>query len=134
MAPIFVHSKLRIIDDLYLSVGSGNMNNRGYKFEGEMNIAIVDKIFVQEQRQKVFAALVGEYHAPYLNDDPINNFEVFRLAAEQNHNISQWWEANQWDLTLEEAQEEWEWWKPSGFLFPLTFSDDYIEVVGPDVF
>jgi phosphatidylserine/phosphatidylglycerophosphate/cardiolipin synthase-like enzyme len=34
-----VHSKLLIVDDVFLSVGSCNKNNRGVVYEGELNVA-----------------------------------------------------------------------------------------------
>ena len=132
--PVFVHSKLRIIDDLYLSVGSGNMNNRGYKFEGEMNVSILDLALVSTQRNAIFRHLVGaDYHA-YLSDDPMENFETLRVAAEYNALIADWWEANASDLNVPEAQAEWSWYRPSGYVFPLDFSSDYIDIAGPDIF
>ncbi|POM70877.1 PhosphoLipase D, Pi-sPLD-like-7 [Phytophthora palmivora] len=39
---IYVHSKLVIIDDVYLSVGSSNWNRRGMTSDSEMNANIVD--------------------------------------------------------------------------------------------
>ncbi|OWY95274.1 PhosphoLipase D, partial [Phytophthora megakarya] len=39
---IYVHSKLMIIDDVYLSVGSSNWNRRGMTSDSEMNANIVD--------------------------------------------------------------------------------------------
>ncbi|MCC7540727.1 MAG: hypothetical protein IT379_31210, partial [Deltaproteobacteria bacterium] len=36
-----VHSKLLIVDDVFLSVGSANKNNRGIVYEGELNVAVV---------------------------------------------------------------------------------------------
>jgi hypothetical protein len=132
--PIFIHSKLRMIDDIYLSVGSCNMNNRGYKFEGEMNLSIVDSNFVREQRRIVFEQLVGSDYVPYLSDDAENNFTVLRLAAEQNRIIADWWDTEGYWLSASEAEEEWAIWKPSGFLFPLDFSSDYIDIAGPDLF
>ena len=132
--PIYTHSKLRIIDDHYLSVGSCNMNNRGYKFEGEMNVSVLDRDFVSEQRRLVFEQLVGPDHMPYLSDDPENNFEVLRLASEENLLISDWWHNEGYWLSAEEATIEWSSWKPSGFLYPLEFSEAYLDIAGPDLF
>ena len=132
--PIFIHSKLRIIDDIYLSVGSGNMNNRGYKFEGEMNVSILDASFVEEQRRTIFHHLVGVDYHPYLSDDPKENFETLRVAANYNQLIVDWWYANASDLSAQEAEQEWAWYRPSGYVYPLDFSSDYFAIAGPDLF
>jgi len=38
LADIYVHAKLMIVDDVFLSVGSANLNRRGFYHDGEMNI------------------------------------------------------------------------------------------------
>ena len=37
--PIYVHAKVAIVDDLWSTVGSGNLNNRGMRDDTEMNVA-----------------------------------------------------------------------------------------------
>ncbi len=37
--PIYVHAKVAVIDDLFSTVGSGNLNNRGMRDDTEMNVA-----------------------------------------------------------------------------------------------
>lgn len=132
--PIYNHSKVRMIDDRYLSVGSCNMNNRGYKYEGEMNISIFDDDFVRQARQTIFSDLVGPDYSPYLSDDPENNFEVLRLASEDNALVADWWNSNGVALSTEDAETEWALFRPSGFIYPLDFSSDYFDVAGPDLF
>jgi phosphatidylserine/phosphatidylglycerophosphate/cardiolipin synthase-like enzyme len=131
---IQVHSKLRIVDDRYLSVGSCNMNNRGYKYEGELNVNVLDGGLSSLVRSQVFDNLVGEYWAPYLSDDPVNNLSVFRMAAEDNQALHDWWTENAADLSADEADEYWPEYRPSGFLYPLEFTDDWELDVGPDLF
>ena len=43
-------AKLMIVDDLFLTVGSCNINDRGFEFEGEINVAIADAEFCREAR------------------------------------------------------------------------------------
>jgi hypothetical protein len=38
---IYVHTKMIMIDDVFLGVGSANLNRRGYCHDGEMNIYVV---------------------------------------------------------------------------------------------
>lgn len=40
--PIYVHAKVAIIDDVWSTVGSGNLNNRGMRDDTEMNVATLD--------------------------------------------------------------------------------------------
>jgi monoamine oxidase len=40
--PIYVHSKLLIVDDEYVNLGSANVNRRSMTHDGEVNIAVVD--------------------------------------------------------------------------------------------
>jgi phosphatidylserine/phosphatidylglycerophosphate/cardiolipin synthase-like enzyme len=131
--PIFVHSKLRMIDDRYLSVGSCNMNNRGYKYEGEMNVSVLDDAFVSAARAEIFADMVGEY-ASYLSDDAQNNFEVLRMVSQENRITAEWWADQGEDLSIDDALDEWVVYRPSGFVYPLDFSEDYLDVAGPDLF
>ncbi len=40
--PVYVHAKVAIIDDVWATVGSGNLNNRGMRDDTEMNVATLD--------------------------------------------------------------------------------------------
>ncbi len=40
--PLYVHAKVAIIDDLWSTVGSANLNNRGMRDDTEMNVATLD--------------------------------------------------------------------------------------------
>ena len=128
------HSKLRIVDDRYVSVGSCNWNNRGYLYEGELNGTVLDDDFGRQAREAVFENLVGPDWSGYLSDDAENNFDVLAAAAEQNEEIFAWWAENADDLDADEAEDEWRSYKPSGFVVPLQISGDYVFDVGPDAF
>jgi phosphatidylserine/phosphatidylglycerophosphate/cardiolipin synthase-like enzyme len=132
---VFNHSKLRLIDDQYISVGSTNMNNRGYLYEGEMNVEILDSSLATDLRREVFAQLVGERWDSWLSNDPENNLAVFRMAAEENAEILDWWRSWDSSLNVDEAINEINngWW-PSGFVYPLDFSSDYWWDISPDLF
>ncbi|MBW2255815.1 MAG: hypothetical protein JRI25_14610, partial [Deltaproteobacteria bacterium] len=101
------HSKLRLIDDTYLSVGSCNFHNRAYLFEGELNVSVLDGPTVLSVRRRVFANLVGPRWAPLLTDDPSNNFDVLALSASDNDSLLTWWEDNASELDADEAEAAW---------------------------
>ncbi len=129
-----LHSKLRLVDDRYLSVGSCNFNNRGYLFEGEMDISVLDESTATAAREWILADFVGDDWKGLLSDDPVNNMDVLRVAAESNQEILDWWEDHGSDLDADEAESTWASYHPSGFVYPLQISADYEWDVGPDLF
>lgn len=56
------HGKLLIVDDIFLMVGSCNVHDRGLEYEGECNLAIVDRDLVARARLDLFR--------DYLDGDP----------------------------------------------------------------
>jgi phosphatidylserine/phosphatidylglycerophosphate/cardiolipin synthase-like enzyme len=131
---IYTHSKLRIVDDRYLSVGSCNMNNRGYLYEGELNVSVLDEALAAEARRSILAQLVGSDHASRLGDDMAANLELLRAVSEENAEIAAWWDEAVWDLEADEAEARWRVYRPSGFVYPLEIDADYEWDVGPDLF
>jgi len=131
---ILTHSKLRIIDDRYLSVGSCNFNNRGYKYEGELNLSVLDETTAIDTRRHIYQNLVGPDWWAYLSDDAQNNFDVMAAAAEFNLELSDWWEENAPLLDADEANEYWPDYRPSGFLYPLQIANDWQWDIGPDLY
>jgi len=131
---ILTHSKLRIIDDRYLSVGSCNFNNREYKYEGELNLSVLDEDTATQARQYVLQNWVGAHWWGYLSNDPQNNFMVLQAVADSNQELSEYWTENAPLMTLDEANEWWPDYRPSGFLYPLEMENDWEWDVGPDLF
>ncbi len=61
--PIYVHAKVAIIDDLWSTVGSANLNNRGMRDDTELNVATLDSELAHGLRMLLWAEhleLVGE--------------------------------------------------------------------------
>jgi len=61
--PIYVHAKVAVIDDLWSTVGSGNLNNRGMRDDTEVNIATLDAELAYGMRLMLWAehlSLVGD--------------------------------------------------------------------------
>ena len=129
-----LHSKLMIIDDRYLTIGSANKNNRGLLYEGEANVAILDEAWVSEQRARVMENLLGPAWAQYLTDDFSETWELLLQAAEENEAVVRWWESNAGDMDPEDAMDaELVTW-PSGFVYPLELPDGSLIDPGPDAF
>lgn len=76
------HGKLLIVDDVFLMVGSCNVNDRGLEYEGECNVALLDPEFVACARLDLFR--------DYLDVDPRlgwsleNDVRIFAERAEAN--------------------------------------------------
>src|ERR1700726_105713 len=47
--PTMLHTKLLIIDDIFVSVGSGNFDNRSIRLNDEANLDVLDRGFAAEQ-------------------------------------------------------------------------------------
>ncbi len=61
--PIYVHAKITIVDDLWSTVGSANLNNRGMRDDTEMNVATLDAGLARGLRTLLWAEhleLIGE--------------------------------------------------------------------------
>jgi len=47
--PTMLHSKLLIVDDMWVSVGSANFDNRSFRINTEANLNVLDSHFAAEQ-------------------------------------------------------------------------------------
>jgi len=131
--PHSLHSKLLIVDDVFLHVGSCNHNNRGLLYEGELTVATYAPAWVQAQRKAIFANLVGPSFDP--NTSVEGFLAAFDAAASHNQAAYDAWDDEGFDLNLNGAPVPPEY-LPSGFLYPSTFRAPdhcFIENVGPDV-
>ena len=52
--PIYVHSKLMLIDDVFFTVGSANVNVRSMEVDTELNIACTSPTLTKEWREKLW--------------------------------------------------------------------------------
>ncbi len=64
--PIYVHGKVAIVDDVWVTVGSANLNNRGMSDDTEMNVATLDSGLAQHLR-----ILLWSEHLGLANDDDL---------------------------------------------------------------
>jgi phosphatidylserine/phosphatidylglycerophosphate/cardiolipin synthase-like enzyme len=53
--PVDVHAKAMVIDDAWLTVGSANINDRGFRYEGEINAVVLDKQLARNLRIRLMA-------------------------------------------------------------------------------
>jgi len=121
--PIDVHSKILLVDDVYLSVGSCNRNDRGFLLEGEANVSVLDQPFVRESRIRLLQNLSGDAAFDWTSPGAAVSA---RLAAIAASNEALRMEA---DATAAPPSAA-----PTGFVYPLEFSPDYLLDVGPDLY
>ena len=93
--PVYVHAKVRIIDDEWATVGSDNINRRSWTHDSELSCAIVDETvaFKTDLPGRSFAlalrlALAREHLDRHDDDDrdleePTVTFAAFAFAAAQ---------------------------------------------------
>jgi phosphatidylserine/phosphatidylglycerophosphate/cardiolipin synthase-like enzyme len=128
-----VHSKMLIVDDVFMSVGSANKNNRGMVYEGEMNVAVADAAYVKAERRAILAEILPP--GTKLSDDSAMWFEQLQAAALANDAVYTAWDKEGGDLNLNGAPLPTKF-KPRGFLYSLKFGsikDCLMESVGPDM-
>ncbi len=123
LQPMDVHTKLVIVDDRFLTVGSANKNNRGMLYEGEMNAVILDPQFVAQVRARLFSNISGDDQFPWATAAGGEVLERMRQLALNNEEAR---------LALEAASPAPG--SPVGFLYPLELPSQYLLDCGPDAF
>jgi phosphatidylserine/phosphatidylglycerophosphate/cardiolipin synthase-like enzyme len=79
-----VHAKVMIVDDVWLTVGSANINDRGFKTEGEINAVVLDKGLATDLRKRLMAEhLEIEPGDPRL-DDVDQTFDLWEEHGRDN--------------------------------------------------
>lgn len=127
-----VHSKMFIVDDRFMSVGSCNKNNRGVIYEGELNVAVLDDAWVRSERRRILAGILG---ASNVADDPAAWFQQLKSAALANDAVYARWDDEGFDLDLDGAPLPTAY-RPKGFVYTLPFGDPtdcLLESVGEDM-
>ena len=126
-----LHSKLMIVDDVYLSVGSCNKNGRGYVYEGETNVHVFDPEWVADARERV----VANYLGLAVNRLPADWIGALEDQATANATVYENWDDEGFDISLDGDPLP-PMYDPEGFMYPLSFgapSDCFIEAIGPDI-
>lgn len=87
--PIYVHSKVCIIDDTWGCVGSDNANRRSWTHDSELSCAVLDtesdaaRSWSQSLRLELAAEHLGSETSVEDLIDPVRAFDAFRTAAAQ---------------------------------------------------
>ena len=68
--PIYVHAKIAIVDDRWLTLGSANLNEHPLFNDTEMNVVAHDRALARQTRQRLWAEHL-ELPADKIPDDPV---------------------------------------------------------------
>lgn len=128
-----VHSKVLLVDDKFVSIGSANKNNRGMVYEGELNVAILDPTWVREARREILANMLPP--GTPATDDAETWWAQLLAAAKANDAAWAAWDAEGFDIDLNGAPLPAKY-QPKGFVYSMDFgpyTDCFMESVGPDM-
>lgn len=79
-----VHAKVMVVDDVWLTVGSANVNDRGFRTEGEINTVVLDKGLAKDLRKRLMAEhLEIDPKDPRL-DDVDQTFDLWEQHGREN--------------------------------------------------
>ncbi len=115
LVDIDVHAKMLIVDDVFMSVGSANKNNRGMVYEAELNVAIVDPA-VGAWRKRIVSNLLGSDSS----DDVDGWFGQLKSLSRSNDSVVR-------DNGMGAP--------PRGFVYSLSFGSEgscKMQSIGPD--
>ncbi len=84
--PVYVHSKLMIVDDVFTTQGSANINHRSMVGDSELNIAHEWMSVTQALRRRLWALHTGGTGA---QDDPVLAFEAWRGIMNRNKELQE---------------------------------------------
>jgi len=92
---IYVHGKVTIVDDSWLTLGSANLNNRGMHDDTEMNVAIVHSEMVRRLRILLMAEHLGLCDEDMLfrmleTVGRVHSNEDFKKSSTFTSSIRQW--------------------------------------------
>jgi phosphatidylserine/phosphatidylglycerophosphate/cardiolipin synthase-like enzyme len=107
IASIFVHAKMTIVDDVFVTIGSANLNRRGFFHDGEINAFAVPQALraaadnpARRLRTLLWAEHLGLPPAmgPALLSDPLAAFDLFRRTRSDGQRLVPF---NQVDVELQ---------------------------------
>lgn len=82
--PIYVHSKVCVVDDVWATVGSANLNRRSWTYDSELNAAVVSEpghSFVADLRRRLWLEHLGRDDDGTDLADPGQGIETLRYCA-----------------------------------------------------
>jgi phosphatidylserine/phosphatidylglycerophosphate/cardiolipin synthase-like enzyme len=82
--PVYIHSKLMIVDDVFTTHGSANINTRSMQVDSELNIAHEWADETQALRRRLWGLHTAEQG---MQDDPKAAFEAWQDIINRNKDL-----------------------------------------------
>jgi phosphatidylserine/phosphatidylglycerophosphate/cardiolipin synthase-like enzyme len=75
---VYVHSKLMLVDDEFLLIGSTNVGQRSMTCDGELHVGVVDadNLLAKDFRRQLWSEHTGRPPATF--DDPVTDYATFK--------------------------------------------------------
>ncbi|MGI8557845.1 MAG: phospholipase D-like domain-containing protein [Solirubrobacteraceae bacterium] len=83
--PIYVHAKIAIVDDRWLTIGSANLNSHSLYNDGEVNIITQDRDLPRELRARLWAEHLEADREEILGADPAQLIDQRGLPIARRH-------------------------------------------------
>ena len=80
--PTYVHSKIMLINDVFTTHGSANINTRSMEVDSEMNIAHECAKVTKALRKRLWNIHTGGLG---VQDDPVDAFDAWEDLLKRNH-------------------------------------------------
>ena len=83
--PVYVHAKVAVIDDVWWTVGSANLNSRGLQSDAEINISVLDAATARELRVRLWQEHLHPTSATHATlEDPHAGLAAMQDSAQAN--------------------------------------------------
>jgi len=80
-ASVYCHSKLMIVDDAWLTIGSANLDDGSFESSSEMNLSVLDTPSARGLRETLLREHLAGLYDPAVLDDPAALLGLVRRAA-----------------------------------------------------
>ncbi|EFA81758.1 phospholipase D [Heterostelium album PN500] len=85
LKPIYIHSKLILVDDQLFNVGSTNMDNMSFFHSSELTASIVDPKLARETRVRLAKEHLGDHYTNAIENSFLEMFNAFKKISDLNY-------------------------------------------------